>query len=74
MSDLMGKQHETEPVTKADKEMSKRHKKHRKEIDDMKDGPEKFAKSRVYNKSHMLEHKKAMKTAEKQMKKMGKYR
>lgn len=68
---LLGKQHESEPVTDDDKEMSKRHKAHRKEIDKMEDSREKLAKSAKYNKSHMLEHKKALKDAVKKMKKMG---
>ena len=68
---LMGHQHDSKPATEADKVMSKRHKKHRKEIDKMEDGPDKLAKSAHYNKMHMLEHKKAMKAATKQMKKLG---
>ena len=72
MSDLMGKQHESAPVTDEDKVMSKRHKAHRKEIDKMKDGPDKLNKSISYNKSHMIEHREALVKSKDQLKAMKK--
>jgi hypothetical protein len=52
----MAKQHESKPVTKADKAMSKRHKKHRKDVEKMADGPAKQAASKHYNVTHGTEH------------------
>jgi hypothetical protein len=66
--DPMGKQHNSEPITDSDKVMSKRHKEHRKEIDHMKDGPEKLRKSMVYNALHQREHQKAMVDAKDRLK------
>lgn len=71
MSGLMGKQHESEPVTASDKEMSKRHKDHRHEIDGMKDSENKFKLSMKYNEAHAKEHLKAMKENRKKLKKMS---
>jgi hypothetical protein len=71
MSGPLGHQDESQPVTDADKIMSKRHKAHRKEIDKMKDGAAKLEKSLIYNQKHMLEHKKAFKESQKRLKKMG---
>jgi hypothetical protein len=69
MSDPMGKQHYTEPVTDSDEVMSKRHKDHRKEVDMIKDHDKKMKMSMKYNLAHAKEHIKAMKDARKEMKK-----
>jgi hypothetical protein len=52
----MAKPHDSKPVTKDQKVMSKRHKKHRKEVEKMADGPAKQAKARHYDVTHGLEH------------------
>ena len=72
MSDHLGKQHESEPVTESDKIMSKRHKEHRRELDGMKEGEKKLKLSMKYNMAHAKEHIKALKDARKRVKKMGK--
>ena len=64
----LGKQHHLEPVTDSDKVMSARHKAHRREVDNMKDGPEKLRKSLIYNGSHMREHQKAFTEAKDKLK------
>ena len=58
--DPMGHQHSSKPVTDYDKRMSKIHKAHRKEIDKMKESPEKYEKSITYNISHRDEHQQAL--------------
>ena len=71
----LGHQHESKPVTDEDKEMSKRHKAHRKAVDKMKESPEKYAKSIRYNISHRDEHQDALvksKDRLKQLKKQAK--
>lgn len=60
MSGPLGQQHESKPVTEYDKKMSKVHKAHRKEIDKMKESPEKYEKSIAYNISHRDEHQQAL--------------
>ncbi len=65
----LGKQHESKPVTASDKVMSKRHLKHRAEIDNMPESKEKLKLSIKYNKSHKKEHEKALKKAAKQLEK-----
>lgn len=54
--DVMGHQHESKPVTKADKAMSKRHKAHRKMVDKIKGKREKLIASSKYNLPHAKEH------------------
>lgn len=81
MSGPLGHQDESKPATDYDKTMSKIHKAHRREIDKMKESPEKYEKSVAYNISHRDEHQQALvkskeklKTLKKQMKasvKMG---
>jgi len=62
----MGKQHHSKPVTASDKVMSKRHLKHRAELDGDK---EKLLKKSIkYNEAHMKEHEKALKKAAKELK------
>ena len=72
MSDPMGHQHESEPQTDSDKEMSKRHKAHRHEVDMIKDTKKKLKLSVKYNIAHAKEHMKALKDSRKRLKKMGK--
>ncbi|HEX9503612.1 MAG TPA: hypothetical protein VF974_04810 [Patescibacteria group bacterium] len=67
MSDPMGHQHETKPVTASDKIMSKRHLNHRAEVDSMKGIP-KLLKSAQYNLPHAKEHLKAAKDVAKKLK------
>ena len=69
MSGLLGKQHESKPVLKSDKVMSKRHLAHRAEIDNMPNSKDKIKKSIKYNKQHMKEHEKALKKAAKELEK-----
>ena len=60
------------PVTPSDKTMSKRHLKHRAEVDHLaKDGHKVDAlrKSIAYNKEHTKEHEKALKKAKKDLEK-----
>ena len=52
----MGHQHASEPVTKADKEMSKRHKKHRAAIAKIADKEQQLVASNKYNLPHAHEH------------------
>jgi peptidoglycan hydrolase CwlO-like protein len=56
----MGKKHPSEPVTSYDKVMSARHKEHRKAVDKMRESPEKYEKSVVFNRAHMREHQEAL--------------
>ena len=70
MSDPMGHQDESKPVTAAAKDMSKRHKKHRKEIEKMKESPEKYEKSIMYNKKHRDEHQDALIKSKHDLKKL----
>lgn len=68
----LGEQHESKPVTDYDKAMSKRHKAHRKEIDKMKESPEKYEKSIAYNVSHRDEHQDALVKSKAKLKMMKK--
>lgn len=52
----LGKQHDSKPVTAADKVMSKRHLAHRAQLDKMPDNSAKKALSQKYNISHAKEH------------------
>jgi hypothetical protein len=52
----MGHQHASEPVTKADKEMSKRHKKHRAAVAKIHDKEKQLVASNKYNLPHAREH------------------
>jgi hypothetical protein len=52
----MGHQHESKPVTQADKEMSKRHKKHRAMMAKISDQREQLIASSKYNLPHAAEH------------------
>ena len=52
----MGHQHESEPVTKADKEMSRRHKKHRAAIAKIQPMEKQLVASNKYNLPHAREH------------------
>ena len=72
MSGPLGHQHSSKPETDYDKEMSKRHKAHRREIDAMKEGPEKLRKSILYNELHRDEHQKALLKSKDQLKSMKK--
>ncbi len=67
---MMGKQNHLKPVTKSDKEMSKRHLKHRAELDDMDEDDEKtLKKSMKYNEKHKEEHEKALEKCKKKLEK-----
>ncbi len=75
VSGLLGHQHESKPVTKADKAMSKRHKKHRKAVEKMskktsKDKLKALKKSIQYNDAHAQEHLKAIKDRRRELVKM----
>ncbi len=68
----LGHQHDSKPVTKADKAMSKVHKKHRKQVEKMaeKTDKEKAKKLKVsikYNDAHAKEHLKAIKDRRKEL-------
>lgn len=72
----MGKQHQSKPVTDADRKLSKLHKKHRKAVDKMPNGPKKQQMSDKYNVSHAVEHiaaasSKAKEKVAKKLMKMG---
>lgn len=54
--DYMGTPHSSKPAIKADKIMSKRHKKTRKWISKIKDKKEKIEQSIHYNNKHKSEH------------------
>ena len=69
---LMGHQHSSKPVTAEDREMSKRHKAHRREVDSMPNGKRKLQLSIMYNESHAKEHLDALKNRKKQIQKMEK--
>ncbi len=64
---MMGHQHHSKPVTKADVKMSKKHIKNRHKIDKMKEGAKKLKKSIEYNQAHASEHIKAMKDRRKEL-------
>lgn len=71
----LGHQHDSKPVTKADKKMSKVHLKHRAEVDKMdektaKAKAKKLKKSIKYNAAHAKEHSKAIKDRRKELLKM----
>ena len=52
----MGKIHPSEPITKSDKEMSKRHKKHRAAVAKIRDKETQLVASNKYNLPHAREH------------------
>jgi hypothetical protein len=60
----------SQPVTASDKAMSKRHKEHRKEIEKMRESPEKYEKSIKYNAAHRDEHGRALIKAKHDLKKI----
>lgn len=71
----LGHQHDSKPETPADRVMSKRHLKHRAEVEKMsektaKEKAKKLKKSIKYNFSHAQEHIKAMKDRRKELVKM----
>ena len=67
----MGRQHESGPITSADRVMSHRHLAHRAEVDMIRDPKKKLKQSIKYNLAHAKEHMKALKDNQKQLKKLA---